>query len=171
MWWFGWREKMAAGLRPDHGSVGQLGVLGERSNGRKPSAPPHHPGGAGEETKHDLAVLAGTDFFRVEVVTWRGLVTYNVLFFVHLETRRVSIAASRINPQESWMQQMARKATLEGDGWLSERQVRYVVHDRDTIQSSVRRLGRRWQPGACSACGFLRAVRIWILRRSAGYER
>ena len=28
-----------------------------------------------------MAVLAGTDFFTVEVLTWRGLVTYYVLFF------------------------------------------------------------------------------------------
>jgi hypothetical protein len=37
-------------------------------------------------------VLAGTDFFTVEVLTWRGLATYYVLFFLHLETRRVSLA-------------------------------------------------------------------------------
>jgi len=29
-----------------------------------------------------MAVLAGTDFFTVEVLTWRGLVTYYVLFFI-----------------------------------------------------------------------------------------
>src|SRR4051812_11434860 len=29
-----------------------------------------------------MAVLAGTDFFTVEVLTWRGLVTYYVLFFL-----------------------------------------------------------------------------------------
>src|SRR5438034_3825922 len=39
-----------------------------------------------------LAVLAGTDFFTVEVLTLRGLVTYYVLFFIHLESRRVDIA-------------------------------------------------------------------------------
>ena len=31
-----------------------------------------------------LAVLAGTDFFSVEVLTLRGLMTYYVLFFIHL---------------------------------------------------------------------------------------
>src|ERR1039458_9927636 len=31
-----------------------------------------------------LAVLAGTDFFTVEVLTLRGLVIYYVLFFIHL---------------------------------------------------------------------------------------
>ena len=39
-----------------------------------------------------MAVLAGTDFFTVEVLTWRGLATYYVLFFIHLESRRVSLA-------------------------------------------------------------------------------
>jgi hypothetical protein len=32
-----------------------------------------------------MDVLAGTDFFTVEVLTWRGLATYYVLFFLHLE--------------------------------------------------------------------------------------
>jgi hypothetical protein len=31
-----------------------------------------------------MAVLAGTDFFTVEVLTWRGLATYYVLFFLNL---------------------------------------------------------------------------------------
>jgi putative transposase len=34
-----------------------------------------------------LALLAATDFFTVEVLTFRGLVTYYVLFFIHLESR------------------------------------------------------------------------------------
>jgi hypothetical protein len=39
-----------------------------------------------------LDLLAGTDFFTAEVLTLRGLVTYYVLFFIHLESRRVAIA-------------------------------------------------------------------------------
>ena len=39
-----------------------------------------------------LALLAGTDFFTAEVLTPRGLVTYYVLFFINLESRRVAIA-------------------------------------------------------------------------------
>jgi hypothetical protein len=38
------------------------------------------------------ALLAGTDFFTAEVLTLRGLVTYYVLFFIHLESPRVYIA-------------------------------------------------------------------------------
>ena len=36
--------------------------------------------------RRHMDVLAGTDFFTVEVLTWRGLVTYYVLFFIHLES-------------------------------------------------------------------------------------
>ena len=35
-------------------------------------------------------VLAGADFCTVEVLTLRGLVTFYVLFFIHLESRRIS---------------------------------------------------------------------------------
>src|SRR6516164_7307450 len=52
-----------------------------------------------------LALLAGTDFFTVEVLTLRGLVTYYVLFFIHLESRRVDIAGITIHPDEPWMRQ------------------------------------------------------------------
>ena len=77
-----------------------------------------------------LAVLAGADFFTVEVLTWRGLATYYVLFFLHLETRRVSLAGITRHPTEEWMRQMGRNATDEACGCL--RQHRYVLHDRDT---------------------------------------
>jgi transposase InsO family protein len=77
-----------------------------------------------------LAVLAGTDFFTVEVFTLRGLVTYYVLFFIHLESRKVDIAGITVHPDERWMQQMARNVTMEGVGALQG--CRYLLHDRDT---------------------------------------
>ena len=43
-----------------------------------------------------MDVLAGTDFFTVEVLTLRGLVTYYVLFFIHLESRRVEVATTNL---------------------------------------------------------------------------
>jgi putative transposase len=55
-----------------------------------------------------LALLAGTDFFTAEVLTPRELMTYYVLFFIHLESRRVEIAGITIHPNEPWMKQMAR---------------------------------------------------------------
>ena len=77
-----------------------------------------------------LALLAGTDFFTAEVLTLRGLVTYYVLFFIHLESRRVDIAGITVHPDEPWMKQIARNATMEDCGAL--RDCRYLLHDRDT---------------------------------------
>jgi hypothetical protein len=42
-------------------------------------------------------LLAGTDF-TAEVLTLRGLVTYYVLFFINLESRRVAIAGITRSP-------------------------------------------------------------------------
>ena len=77
-----------------------------------------------------MAVLAGIDFFTVEVLTWRGLVTYYVLFFLHLETRHVTIAGITRHPTEEWMVQMARRAVDAIDGPLLP--IRFALHDRDT---------------------------------------
>ena len=55
--------------------------------------------------------------------------TYYVLFFIHLETRRVKVAGVTRHPDEAWMQQMARNATDESWGYLDQR--RYALHDRD----------------------------------------
>jgi putative transposase len=75
-------------------------------------------------------VLVGTDFFTVEVLTLRGLVTYYMLFFIHLESRKVEIAGITTHPTEQWMKQMARNVTMEGSGSLGDS--RYLLHDRDT---------------------------------------
>jgi len=77
-----------------------------------------------------MNVLAGADFFTVEVLTWRGLVTYYVLFFLHLESRRVSVAGITRHPDQEWMEQVARSATQDTWGYLNR--CRYVLHDRDT---------------------------------------
>jgi transposase InsO family protein len=77
-----------------------------------------------------MAVLAGIDFFTVEVLTWRGVMTYYVLFFIHLESRRVSIAGITRHPDEPWMEQVARNATSQT--WGSLNPCRYALHDRDT---------------------------------------
>src|SRR3954466_6037762 len=77
-----------------------------------------------------MAVLAGLDFFTIEVLTWRGLATYYVLFFLHLETRRVTLAGITQHPTKEWMLQMARNAVDVIDGTLLP--ARYALHDRDT---------------------------------------
>ena len=80
-----------------------------------------------------LALLAGTDFFTAEVLTLRGLVTYYVLFFIHLESRRVDIAGITVHPDEPWMKQIARNVTMEGCGVaaglsLSSARSRHEIH-------------------------------------------
>jgi putative transposase len=77
-----------------------------------------------------LAVLGGPDFFSVGVLTLRGLVTYYVLFFIHLESRKVHVAGITVHPNECWMQQMARNVTMDEWGILNG--CRYLLHDRDT---------------------------------------
>ena len=46
-------------------------------------------------------MLAGTDFFTVEVLTLRGLVTYYVLFFIHLESRKVEHRRDHCPPERA----------------------------------------------------------------------
>jgi len=77
-----------------------------------------------------MAVLAGTDFFTVEVLTMRGLVTYYVLFFIHLDSREVVVSGFTPHPNERWMKQMARNVTMDEWGFLDN--CRYLIHDRDT---------------------------------------
>jgi putative transposase len=76
-----------------------------------------------------MSVLAGCDFFTVEVLSWRGLVTYYVLFFIHLESRRVKLAGITRHPEQHWMEQVGGCATHEQWGYLHP--CRYVLHDRD----------------------------------------
>jgi putative transposase len=43
------------------------------------------------------------------------LVTYYVVFFIHLESRRVDVAGITAHPDEPWVEQIAGNATM--DGW------------------------------------------------------
>jgi putative transposase len=77
-----------------------------------------------------MDVLVATDFFTAEVWTLGGLVTYYVLFFIHLGSRKVEVAGVTPHPHEAWMIQVARNVTMEEWGFLSPGQ--YLIHDRDT---------------------------------------
>jgi len=76
-----------------------------------------------------MEVLAGTDFFTVEVLTWRGLVTYYVLFFIEIGSRRVWLGGITSHPDSGWMEQVSRNATMQDTGYLNG--CRYLLHDRD----------------------------------------
>ena len=82
-----------------------------------------------EFIKSHIDVLVGADFFTVEVLTWRGLVTYYVLFFIEVGSRRVSLGGITCHPDSCWMEQVARNATMQDTGYLNG--CRYLLHDRD----------------------------------------
>src|SRR4030095_9625121 len=77
-----------------------------------------------------MDVLVATDFFTAEVWTLGGLVTYYVLFFLHLGSRKIHVAGVTPHPNEAWMIQVARNLTMEEWGCLAPGQ--YLIHDRDT---------------------------------------
>jgi len=75
-------------------------------------------------------VIAACDFFTMEVITPVGLMTYYVIFFIHIGSRKVYIAGITPHPNEKWMKQIARNSTMESWGFLSS--CKYLIHDRDT---------------------------------------
>jgi putative transposase len=76
-----------------------------------------------------LDVLVATDFLTTEVWTTAGLVTYYVLFFMHLASRKVHVAGVTPHPDQCWMTQIARHVTMTDWGFLGPGQ--YLIHDRD----------------------------------------
>ncbi|MFB3078994.1 MAG: hypothetical protein ACE1Y4_13430, partial [Lysobacterales bacterium] len=99
-------------------------------HGILPAAKRQHTTTWADFIRTHMSVLAGTDFFSVEVLTLRGLVTYYVLFFIHLESRKVEVSGITPHPNEAWMKQIARNVTMDEWGFLEG--CRYLIHDRDT---------------------------------------
>lgn len=81
--------------------------------------------------KAHWGAIAATDFFSIEVITWRGLVRHMVLFVIDLKTRRIEIAGVIACPDGPWMSQIARNLTDCDDGFL--RESRFLIHDRDPL--------------------------------------
>ena len=73
-------------------------------------------------------VLWATDFFTTEVWTSTGLTTFYVLFFLHLQTRRIVLAGITPFPNEVGLRQVARNLAVE-DGPMAR--ARFLLHDRD----------------------------------------
>jgi hypothetical protein len=73
-------------------------------------------------------------------IPWRELITYYILFFIEIGSRRVSQGGITRYPDSCWLEQVARNATMEGIGYLNR--CRYLLHDRDTKISMSS--GRRW---------------------------
>jgi hypothetical protein len=75
-------------------------------------------------------VLAATDFFTQEVWQHCRLVTFYVLFFIHIGSRKVHLAVITPSPTEDVMDQVAREVTFVDVGFLEG--CKYLIHDRDT---------------------------------------
>ena len=87
--------------------------------------------------------LVATDFFTTEVWSSFGLVTYYILFFIHLGTRKVHIAGITPNPHQEWIAQVVRNITDVEEGMLMHNSCKYLIHDRDSkFCVSVRRKPR-----------------------------
>ena len=80
--------------------------------------------------KNHQDIIAACDFFTTEVITSFGLITYYVMFFIHIGSKEVYIAGIILNPNEEWMKQMARNVTMADFGFLSN--CKYLIHDRDS---------------------------------------
>jgi hypothetical protein len=74
-------------------------------------------------------VLAATDFFTQEVWQRCRLVTFYVLFFIHIGSRRVHVAVITPSPDHNVVEQDAREVTFVDDGFLEG--CKYLIHDRD----------------------------------------
>ncbi len=84
--------------------------------------------------KAHWGVVAAADFFSVEVLTWTGLVRYQVLFVMDLATRRVEIAGVTPSASGAWTLQIARNLTDPVEGFL--RNSRALILDRDPLFTS-----------------------------------
>ena len=126
---------------PEYRIVGAMANLGHRLSDQTvgnilrrhdiPLAPKRKRATSWKEfIRAHMAVLVATDFFTVEVLTLTGLTTYYVLFFIHLESRRICLAGVTRHPNQEWMEQMARNVTMEDSGFLINR--RYLLHDHDS---------------------------------------
>jgi transposase InsO family protein len=79
-------------------------------------------------------VIAGADFFTTEVWTWRGLVTYYIVFVIDLASRRVHIVGATPHPDEVFMRQVGCTLTAADEGALVQHRV--LICDRDAQWSA-----------------------------------
>jgi putative transposase len=82
--------------------------------------------------RRHIKTLWATDFFTKTVWTIRGPVTYYVLFFIHIHTRRVHIAGVTPNPDGVWMAQRARNMRMIFDDEPADHRPTHIVRDRDS---------------------------------------
>jgi putative transposase len=102
-----------------------------KEEGIEPAPERHNKTTWKEFLRNHWDVLAGTDFFTVEVASALGLVRYHVLFVIRLATPEVPIAGIIPEPDGGWIKQMARNLTDFESGFLKD--CRYLIHDRASL--------------------------------------
>lgn len=113
------------------------------------------------------AGLAAADSFSVEVLTWLGIVRYQVFFVIRLATREVQLAGFARDGQVSgaWVLQLVRNLTDGFDGFLTG-----CTHLSSTATRSTRRACATSSPRRASrSSGRPRARRTRTPSRSAGW--
>jgi putative transposase len=73
--------------------------------------------------------MVACDLFTKRIYTLRGVFTAYVLVFIHLGSRKVYCSPATYHPDEDWVMQQARNASM----WLDDMGVkpRFLIHDRD----------------------------------------
>ena len=79
-----------------------------------------------------LDTVVATDFFTVDVWSWLGKRSYDVLVAIHHSSRRVHIVGITEHANADFMTQTARNDTMADVGWLTQVGAKYLIHDRDT---------------------------------------
>ncbi|PTY00480.1 integrase [Verrucomicrobia bacterium LW23] len=77
-----------------------------------------------------METLWSCDFFTKDIWTASGKVTFYVLFFIHVGSRRVHISGTTCNPTGPWVEQQARNLVMD----LQDRgeKVSHLLRDGDT---------------------------------------
>jgi len=84
-----------------------------------------------EFIKSHWAVLAACDFFTIELLVGRRLVRCTVFFVMELATRKVFYAPIKLQPDGTYMKQVAKLLVDSEDRFLQG--IRYLIHVRDPL--------------------------------------
>jgi putative transposase len=76
-----------------------------------------------------LNIMWGCDFFTHEVWSKAGPITYYILVFIHLGTRRLEIVNMTTHPTQEWTAQQARNFLYDMDECSEKANMRYLLHD------------------------------------------
>jgi putative transposase len=128
------RENPTWGYRRIHGELVQMGISLAPSSvwailrRRRLDPTPGRKGPSWSEfLKSQAATMLACDFFTVDTVLLRR---QYVLFFIELDTRKVTVSGITAHPTGAWVVQQARNLSYE----LTERAqpVKFLIRDRDT---------------------------------------